>query len=252
MTNTYKIATLIEEFIGDFEKELKRRKFQLFIMNKFYSKYITCYGICLPMRKVMLSSLTATILLTTFLASPNLVLGDAGDSISICCAWNDKLSDGILTYRISGGDDAAKLAVRDAVEEWDTELTGLQLDEITGKTKGDIEIHFKKGGGMIAGQALRNFDANGFMTSVRIQISGSAFGTANNVVIVEQVVKHEFAHALGIGHANFAGDLMSTTVQSGTGTISTCDINSVIAANHWKMVDSATSPHAPHVNHMHC
>jgi len=225
---------------------------QLIVINKFNSKYIRCHGIYLPMHKVMLSSLTATILLTTFLASPNLVLADPGNSISICCAWNDKLSDGILTYRITGGDDAAKQAVRNAIEDWDTALTGLQLDEITGKTKGDIEIHFKQGGGMIAGQALSKFDANGFITSVRIQISGSAFGTENNALIVEQITKHESGHALGIGHANFAGDLMSTTVQAGTGTISTCDTDSVIAANHWKLVDGDTSPHAPHVNHVHC
>ena len=204
------------------------------------------------MQKVIPLIATMAILLAIFLVLPNLALADAGNSISICCAWNDKLSDGILTYKISGGDDAAKNAVRNAIEEWDTTLTGIQLDEITGKTKADVEVHFKQGGGMIAGQALRKFDANGFITSVRIQISGSAFGTENNVAIVEQIAKHEFGHALGIGHANFDPDLMSTTVQSGTGTISTCDINSVIAANHWKLVDPEIGLHAPHVNHVHC
>ena len=204
------------------------------------------------MQKVMPLIATMAILLTTFLSLPNLALAHAGDSISICCAWNDKLSDATLTYKISGGDDAAKNAVRNAIEEWDTALTGVQLDEVTGKTKADVEVHFKQGGGMIAGQALSKFDTNGFITSVRIQISGSAFGTENNVAIVEQITKHEFGHALGIGHANFDGDLMSTTVQSGTGTISTCDINSVIAANHWKLVNGDTVPHAPHVNHVHC
>ena len=204
------------------------------------------------MQKVIPLIATMAILLATFLVLPNLALADAGNSISICCAWNDKLSDGILTYKISGGDDAAKNAVRNAIEEWGTTLTGIQLDEITGKTKADVEVHFKQGGGMIAGQALRKFDANGFITSVRIQISGSAFGTENNVAIVEQIAKHEFGHALGIGHANFDPDLMSTTVQSGTGTISTCDINSVIAANHWKLVDPEIGLHAPHVNHVHC
>ncbi len=70
--------------------------------------HIRYHVITLPMRKILLSSLTATILLTTFLTSSNLVLADEGSSISICCAWNGKLSDGILTYKISGGDDAAK------------------------------------------------------------------------------------------------------------------------------------------------
>lgn len=179
-------------------------------------------------------------------------MADPGNSISICCAWGDKLADGELTYRISGGDDAAKQAVRNAIEEWDSTVAGLTLTEITGKVKADIDVKFKNGGGRIAGQTLRSFDSTGFVDGVRITISGSAFGSPNNIATVEQVTKHEIGHALGLGHANFDGDLMSTTVQTGTGTISACDVDGVIEANHWKLVDSADAPHDPHVTHVHC
>jgi len=176
---------------------------------------------------------------------------DVGNAVGVCCAWDARLADGQLTYKISGGDAAAQTAVREAIEEWET-ATGITLDEVSGKgVKADVNVNFKKGGGMIAGQALRSFDSDGFVKGVKVAVSGSAFGSVNNVDTVKQVVKHEFGHALGLNHANFDGDLMSTTVQTGSGIISGCDIQGVMEANHWKLVDNST-PHAPHVNHVHC
>jgi len=210
------------------------------------------------MHNGIVAGLSGTMLLLSILASANFQSFAHGNSIEVCCAWNDKLADGELTYRISGGDATAQQAVREAIEEWDANI-GLMLTELVinsgnggGKTKADIEVKFKEGGGTIAGQALRKFDRSGFVNSVQISISGKAFGTTNNVIIVKQVTKHEMGHALGLGHANFDGDLMSTTVQSGSGVISLCDINGVIEANHWKLVDNYNTPHTPHVTHVHC
>ena len=177
---------------------------------------------------------------------------DAGDSIGVCCAWNSELADGDLTYKISGGDDDAQLVVRLAVEEWEVAVTGLTLTEITDRTKPNIKIKFKRGGGVIAGQALRKFDDGGFIKSVDLTISGSNFGEGNNPDIVGRITKHEIGHALGTGHANFDGDLLSTSVGAGISASSTCDVDTVIAANHWKLVDGDTTPHAPHVTHVHC
>ena len=177
---------------------------------------------------------------------------DAGDSIGVCCAWNSELADGDLTYKISGGDDAAQLVVRLAVEEWEVAVTGLTLTEITDRTKPNIKIKFKRGGGVIAGQALRKFDDGGFIKSVDLTISGSNFGEGNNPDIVGRITKHEMGHALGTGHANFDGDLLSTSVGAGISAISPCDVDTVIAANHWKLADAITTPHVPHVTHVHC
>ena len=58
--------------------------------------------------------------------------------------------------------------------------------------------------------------------------------------------------SVDIGHANFDGDLMSTTVGAGDLDISACDIQGVIDANHWKLVDDSATRHSPHVNNVHC
>lgn len=173
------------------------------------------------------------------------------DSIAICCAWNSNLDDGDLTYKISGGDTDVQEIVRIAVEEWEAAVVGLTLTEVTGRTKPNVDIKFKRGGGMVQGQALRSFDNQGFVTAVKINISGKAFGDPNEEDTVAQIGKHEFGHALGLGHADFAGDLMSTSVSAGTGDISDCDVDGVLEANHWKLVD-ATTPHAPHVTSLSC
>lgn len=200
--------------------------------------------------RIVSSLILALTLLATSFAYP--ALADEGNSVGVCCAWNDKLSDRVLTYKISGGDDAARQAVREAVEEWDAALAGLELTEVFGKTKADINVKFKTGGGQIQGMALRKFDSSGFVSSVDLTISGSAFGNPNNVNTVKQITKHEMGHALGLGHANFNGDLMSTTVSGGSETISACDVNGVLEANHWKLVDGFDAPHIPHVDHVHC
>lgn len=204
------------------------------------------------MRNAILAGLSGIMLVLAVLAPSNLLVAQEANSIDICCAWNKKIIDGDLTYKISGGDGTAQQTVRYAIEEWDLALTGITLTEVSGTAKADIDVKFKNGGGRIAGQALRKFDSNGFINSVQLTISGKAFGTQNNIDTVAQITKHEMGHALGLGHANFDGDLMSTTVQAGTGIISNCDINGVIAANHWQLVDNVTTPHSPHVDHIPC
>jgi len=233
-------------------------------------------------------SATLALAVITMISIP--ISATAGEQVGVCCAWNDKLADGELTYKVSGGTSEIRDAMIEAIDEWDTAITGLRLvdtaitgleldtaitgleleiNEAKGDAKGenkgkgkakadkaDITVKFKKGGGVIAGQALRNFDkGTSFVKSVQINVSGKAFGNTNPAEIIKQVVKHEFGHALGLNHANFSDDLMSTTVEAGTNSISDCDIDGVIAANHWKLVENDTTPHTPHtlhVNHVDC
>ena len=177
----------------------------------------------------------------------------SADQIDVCCAWDSSLSDGDLTYKISGGDATAQATVRAAVEDWGTAVPGLSFTEITEKkTKANIDIKFKRGGGVIAGQALRKFGKrrSPFVKSVRLIISGMAFGDPSNQATIGEITRHEMGHALGIGHANFS-DLMDPTV-GGVTTISLCDEDAVQAANHWKLVDGLSEPHVPHVDHVDC
>jgi hypothetical protein len=214
--------------------------------------------------------------------------------IQICCAWGDKLALGILTYQINGGDSAARQAVYNAIGNWNSKLTGIKLVESSGSNVGngggsagaggdssnaaqpDIEVSIVSkslkvpgsthhrvssslGGNsrlMIGGLSQDSFDGNGFLTHVKITIPtntlGMSFDLSNNI---EQIAEHEMGHALGLGHANFVGDLMFPIANFQTGSISQCDVSAVLDANHLKMVGSDTamlSPQMPQVGYIDC
>jgi hypothetical protein len=176
------------------------------------------------------------------------------DSIPICCYWGDELADGELTYKIKdSGDSKDQQALRDALEEWDTKITGLRLIEISGdKKESDIEIKFRDDGEDIAGQAVNNFDVYGLIDKVMITVSQSAYGNSFDTETLEHIAKHEMGHALGLGHANFEGNLMTALINDGTATISECEIDTVLKANQWKLIDKETIPHAPSSYEMEC
>ena len=210
--------------------------------------------------------------------------------IQICCAWGDKLALGILTYQINGGDSAARQAVYNAIGNWNSKLTGIKLVESSGSNVGgvgdgdggssnaaqpDIEVSIVSkslkvpgsthhrvssslGGNsrlMIGGLSQDSFDGNGFLTHVKITIPtntlGMSFDLSNNI---EQIAEHEMGHALGLGHANFVGDLMFPIANFQRGGISQCDVSAVLEANHLKMVgsDTAVPPQMPQAGYVEC
>ena len=178
---------------------------------------------------------------------------EEANSIQICCAWGEKLVDGSLTYKISGSDSDILQAVRTAIEDWDYKIIGLELDEIDKKKKdADIEVTFEDDGEEIAGQTVNNFNGFGFIDYVEMTISKSAFGTDFDTKTVEQIAKHEMGHALGLGHANFEGNLMTELVNDGTETIDDCEIKSVNEANQWKLKDGSDSAYAPSKYDVEC
>lgn len=170
-------------------------------------------------------------------------------SLVVQAAWNSQLSDGELTYKVSAPDSATQTAIQSATEDWDTNLP-LSLSPTTAKTP-NISIKFKKGGGQIQGLARYSF-TNGFISHVDISISGQAFGSQNSLDIIKQITRHEVGHALGLGHADFSGDLMSPSLSNGWPFITQCDIDGVFAAQHWKLVDGSSVAHPPHVSSVSC
>lgn len=175
------------------------------------------------------------------------------NSIQICCSWGEKLADGSLTYMISESNSDIQQAVRTAIKDWDSKIINLQLDEISkSKSGADIEVTFKKDGKEIAGRTINNFDRYGFIDNVQLTISKNAFGTKFDTKIIEQIAKHEMGHALGLGHANFAGNLMTEQVNDGTETIADCEIKAVNEANQWKLEDHSDHLYAPTKSKVQC
>ena len=119
-----------------------------------------------------------------------------------------------------------------------------------GDDKPDIVIQLKKGGGLIAGSAQSTFD-NGFRVHVKIQISGGAFGLANDAATITEVTMHEFGHALALGHHSNQLDLMGTTVGYEGGGPSACDLDGFEESHHW-LTELDTTPHTNHDSSVTC
>src|SRR5919204_4653254 len=180
--------------------------------------------------------------------------------LQICCSWGDEVADGVLTYRIddNGANQKVIQAVHQAVDEWNSKIPNIKLQEVT-DSNADIDIstiskapkvshaismvgpklsagkNFKL---VAPGESQISFDSRGFITHVDIVISTKALGNSIGSSELESIAKHEIGHAYGIGHTNFIGDLMSPVLTPSTNTnISQCDINAIEEAN--------SSPHGP-------
>src|SRR5919109_1391439 len=132
------------------------------------------------------------------------------NSIDICCSWDERLADGMLTYKIieeandddeddeENQDDAEddtngdiydsvsdlRKAVADAVNEWNTKIPNLKLVEISSissedddsKVGVDIEVQFIEGfGGIAAGATMINYDEDGFINKATILLPKAVF-----------------------------------------------------------------------------
>jgi predicted Zn-dependent protease with MMP-like domain len=187
--------------------------------------------------------------------------------ISICCSWGEELADEELTFMIREDDDVSNNqdsvstqnrdsniikneAVYDAIEEWDHRIEGLILREVQSRYDADIEIRFREGESDVAGLTRNFFDRYGLITKSFVTIYDRGFPFAFNNDQIEQIVKHEIGHVLGLGHANFDDSLMATRPHHRSGTISDCEIQAVYEANHWKLRNqgSGTNNHIYHPN----
>jgi len=173
--------------------------------------------------------------------------GGGGRAVAICCAWGSKLADGVLTYSVAGSDQTALSILRGAVQAWDDALPDLTMTQVTSKA----DISFVYGPGAAdGGESPNGTGARGLTTTylngrrlvLRVEIGIDGGPAPVNAGAIEEIAKHEFGHALGIGHANWDGDLMSPLVNPAPAPIPDCDVNAVIRANSWRMVDHARRP----------
>jgi hypothetical protein len=171
--------------------------------------------------------------------------------IPICCAWGSEIKDGILTYSIKDGNKTLDNAVIEAASLWNSHLNGLQFEKSKGNT--DIKISFTADGKAVAGKTTNLVDNQGFIRKSNILLAKESFDKAYSILQLEKNAEHELGHVLGLEHANFNGNLMSTNTASITSNISPCVIEAVDTANAWKLKeDDGDSIHGPTQNHVVC
>ena len=206
--------------------------------------------------KSMIFSAMVLLVLILFSHSFNLSFEKSGeknsfvdkDIIPICCAWGPELQKGVLNYSIQGesGDKKITDAVTKAAEKWNENLNGIQLLKTTPPTGNEnIVISFINDGKKIAGKTINSIDNNGFIRKSYITLSKEFFNHPFSNSQLEQVAEHEFGHVLGLNHANFNGNLMTSQVDKGSKTMSPCVIEAVNVANAWKLKDGGVSIHGP-------
>jgi len=207
--------------------------------------------------KSMIFSAMVLLVLILFNHSFNLSFEKSGeknsfvdkDIIPICCAWGPELQKGVLTYSIQGENDDEKItdAVTKAAEKWNENLNGIQLLKTTAPPTGNenVVISFINDGKKVAGKTINSIDNNGFIRKSYITLSKEYFNHSFSNSQLEQVAEHEFGHVLGLNHANFNGNLMTSQVDKGSKTMSPCVIEAVNVANAWKLKDGGVSIHGP-------
>ncbi len=171
--------------------------------------------------------------------------------LALCCAWGKSLEDASLTFSIASPDGPSTEVIRRAVREWDGDLSALNLREVPIGQPADVTIRFTPGEGRTEGQAVTSFTRRGLISRVEITIHG-ALAPANSGGL-GQIAKHEFGHALGLGHTNYEGNLMSPAVSPDPQPVPPCVVQGVIEANRWKMIDpQARRPAPPKVSSVGC
>jgi Matrixin len=127
----------------------------------------------------------------------------------------------------------------------------------------DIEVQFIDGfRAMIAGATMIRYDEDGFINKATIllpiaafyiEYDSEVFGVQYNSQKLKEIAIHEMGHALGLGHANFDGDVMSQRINSeAIVNISECDINGALQANHWKLLNNDITPDNPTEDEVIC
>jgi len=179
-------------------------------------------------------------------------------AIDIIGTWNANLADGICySIDVSGlaaGEQAGAAAAMDqAVQDWadavnpvstGNDLTLVAADGSGGSCTPEVTIVTRKGGGSV--QGTTSFVNDGaYIAGAQIVIRGRFTSTTNEPDTLAHITRHEFGHALGLGHWNVAGYLMSPYLNANT-MINNCETAAVIAVQGWHLTAGMSAPTAPY------
>ena len=81
-----------------------------------------------------------------------------------------------------------------------------------------------------------------------VTIAEGGLGKIFDKKTIETIAKHEIGHTLGLGHANFKSNLMTTKIDFAAETISQCELEAVQQANSWKFLAKENNDDDPHLS----
>ncbi len=165
--------------------------------------------------------------------------------LQVCCTWGNGLDDGVLTFHTNNSDHfATDSVVKNSFDQWSSKLGKVKFLEVQNASSADVLISLEDKGEKTVGQTTNVLNDKGFIKRVNIRISVNFSEVRIGEDTLNLVLTHEIGHALGLGHSNFH-DLMNPIVNYQNTVITNCEIDAVLLANNWKLVENLQEPKKP-------